>query len=81
MQRSLVYTYLGLLALTLSVAALAAVTTSRLVIITILLFSLVKFWLVAFRFMELKKAHTFWKALIIIFGALVAALLILFRLR
>ncbi len=81
MQRSLVYSYLGLLALTLSVAALASVAASRLIVIAILLFSLVKFWLVAFQFMELKKAHAFWKILIIVFGVLVAALLILFRVK
>jgi hypothetical protein len=35
---------------------------------TVVGLAILKFWLVAFQFMELKKAHPFWKYLIILFG-------------
>jgi Prokaryotic Cytochrome C oxidase subunit IV len=52
-----------LLKLTLITAALASMKSATLLILII---AVIKFLLVAFQFMELKKAHLFWKAAITI---------------
>ena len=71
MQRSLIYSYIGLLVLTLLVAILASDRVSKILVIIITVFSLTKFWLVGFEFMELKKANSFWKVLFVVFGVVI----------
>lgn len=71
MKKSLVYSYIGLLVLTLLVAILASESISKLLVIIITVLSLIKFWIVGFEFMELKKANSFWKVLLVAFGVVI----------
>ncbi|MFV0304777.1 MAG: cytochrome C oxidase subunit IV family protein [Moheibacter sp.] len=73
MEKNLNITYVTLLVLT---ALTAVVSTLNLYVGIILIIALLKFWLVAFSFMELKKAHVFWKILIILYGSIIGTILI-----
>lgn len=76
MDRSLLTTLIVLIALTF-VGALSSVfggTGARWVPLLIMLLAAVKFILVAFHFMELKKAHAFWRTSVITISVLLAAL-------
>lgn len=70
MQQKLSYAYIGLLALTLAVALLASFPINKAIVAIILLLSFVKFSAVGFQFMELKRAHPFWKILLSVYGGL-----------
>ncbi|WP_413998047.1 cytochrome C oxidase subunit IV family protein [Flavobacterium sp. W1B] len=62
MKKSLLFTYGFLILLTLSTALISnASKISSLLVLLIIGFSIAKFLLVAFQFMELKKANPFWK--------------------
>lgn len=68
MQKINIFTLTILILLTISTAILSNYFNSlKYIVFLILGLSGVKFILVAFQFMELKKAHQFWKSLIIIF--------------
>ena len=41
---------------------------SRYLVFTIMGIAVIKLWLVAFQFMELKKAHIFWQGAMVFFG-------------
>ena len=70
-------TFILLLTLTL-VAALATSNVSpEIIVTTVVALAFIKFWLVAFQFMELKKAHPFWKYLILGFGGLMGFILLI----
>jgi heme/copper-type cytochrome/quinol oxidase subunit 4 len=59
-------------------AAFAASNVSpEIIVTTVVALAFIKFWLVAFQFMELKKAHPFWKYLIIGFGGLMGLILVI----
>lgn len=76
MDRPLLITLIVLIALTF-VGALSSVfggTGARWVPLLIMLLAAVKFILVAFHFMELKKAHAFWRTSVITISVLLAAL-------
>lgn len=76
MRNQITITYLILLVLTTLTAIIAS---NKVLIVAVILTAIVKFWLVAFQFMELKKAHTFWKFSILLFGTLMGlSILILF---
>ncbi|MGV8945778.1 MAG: cytochrome C oxidase subunit IV family protein [Lutibacter sp.] len=47
------------------------------ILVIILAFFMLKFLLVAFYFMELKKAHAFWKGAVIIFASLFFAIVLI----
>ncbi len=66
MKKNDIYT-LGILILLTLVSALFATKfeSVKYISLGILLLSAIKFLLVAFQFMELKKAHVFWKILLI----------------
>ena len=74
MKKIQLYTYSGLIMLTLLTAFIASLPSSKMVVIAIIAITLTKFWLVAFQFMELKKAHPFWKYLIVIFAGLIGGI-------
>ena len=75
MKDTITSTFILLLTLTL-VAALAASNVSpEIIVTTVVALAFIKFWLVAFQFMELKKAHPFWKYLILGFGGLMGFIL------
>ena len=77
MKDTITSTFILLLTLTL-VAALAASNVSpEIIVTTVVALAFIKFWLVAFQFMELKKAHPFWKYLILGFGGLMGFILII----
>ena len=68
MEKKDIYTYFALLVLTAITAYFANNYYGiKIFSILILVLSGIKFLLVAFNFMELKKAHPFWKVLIISF--------------
>ena len=66
MKKSFIYTLIALVVLTISTAFVATHTVKNAGII-ILILSAVKFLLVAFEFMEVKKAHPFWKTILIVY--------------
>ena len=77
MKDTITSTFILLLTLTL-VAALAASNVSpEIIVTTVVAPAFIKFWLVAFQFMELKKAHPFWKYLILGFGGLMGIILVI----
>ena len=70
-------TFILLLTLTLVAAFVAPNVSPEIIVITVITLALIKFWLVTFQFMELKKAHPFWKYLILGFGGLMGLILML----
>lgn len=70
-------TFILLLTLTLITAFLAFNVSAEIMVTTVVTLALIKFWLVAFQFMELKKAHPFWKYLILGFGGLMGIILVI----
>ena len=65
------------LLLTIATAILSKFSLNKTVVVFILAFSGVKFLLVAFHFMELKKANVFWKASLSIFLVLLFGIIAL----
>lgn len=76
MQKTLTYTYALLLVLTLMGALLSSFSISKTMVLAIVAFSIAKFLTVAFQFMELKNAHSFWKVLIVLYGFLIGGVFI-----
>ncbi|MBP6758513.1 MAG: cytochrome C oxidase subunit IV family protein [Flavobacterium sp.] len=77
MKKSFIYTYILLLVLTISTALIASSSTiSKGIVFLILGISAIKFLLVAFQFMELKKANSFWKISLILTSGLLLVLII-----
>ena len=70
-------TFILLLALTLMAAFVALNVSAEIMATTVVTLALIKFWLVAFQCMELKKAHPFWKYMILGFGSLMMIILII----
>jgi len=77
MKQTISSTYILLLLLTVVAALVAINVTQNIMIKTVIGLSIVKFWLVAFQFMELKSAHLFWKYLIIVFGSIFGLILMI----
>ena len=68
MQKKDIYTLALLITLTITTAFFSNFYSElKIVGLIILILSGIKFMAVAFQFMELKKAHSFWKGLIITF--------------
>ena len=66
MKKKDIYTLFFLILLTLVSAVFAEKSASlKYISLTVLVLSAIKFLLVAFQFMELKKAHILWKILLI----------------
>lgn len=79
MKKSFVFTYATLLLLTLTTALIATlITVSRVAAVLIMGISAIKFLLVAFQFMELKKGNSFWKVTLTTVLATLILLIILF---
>ena len=70
-------TFILLLALTVIAAFAASNVSPEIIVTTVVALAFIKFWLVAFQFMELKKAHAFWKYLILGFGGLMGIILVI----
>jgi hypothetical protein len=77
MKKTLLFTYGFLILLTISTALISnLVAVSGLAIGLIMGLSILKFFLVSFQFMELKKANSFWKgSLIFVLGVIVLMLI------
>ncbi|MEN9447179.1 MAG: hypothetical protein RJA25_469 [Bacteroidota bacterium] len=75
MQKSLTYSYIGLITLTIIGVCLATFSSSKYITNIIILFSIIKFLMVGFQFMELKEAHAFWKILLIAYCILIGIVL------
>lgn len=68
MKKKDIYTLLALVGLTVLTAIFSTQFGNlKYVSLIILTLSAIKFLLVSFNFMELKKAHSFWKAIILIY--------------
>ena len=66
-----IYTLAGLIILTIVTALFSTTFNSiKYVSLIILILSIIKFLLIAFQFMELKKAHSFWKSIVLIYVTL-----------
>lgn len=77
MKNTISSTYILLLTLTI-IAALVSLNASPYIMVkTIIGLAIFKFWLVAFQFMELKNANSFWKYLIIFFGSIFGLILMI----
>lgn len=77
MKKQLTIIYGILILLTILTAFLSKFSLNKTVVIAILFFSGIKFLLVAFHFMELKKADVFWKVSISFFLVLLIGIVIL----
>jgi len=64
MKNTVTITWIILIMLTIS-SALVSKLDSKYVVLIILVLSAIKFLGIAFKFMEIKKAHVFWKTIII----------------
>jgi len=67
MKKTTVYTLIALILLTISTALISGMPTLKIGALLILGLSGIKFLLVAFNFLELKKAHVFWKIALVSF--------------
>ena len=76
MNKSATITWIILIVLTIT-SALVSKLESKYVALIILIFSALKFFGIAFQFMELKKAHPFWKVSIIGFIIIFAVILLI----
>lgn len=77
MKDTITSTFILLLTLTLVAARAASNVSPEIIVTTVVALAFIKFWLVAFQFMELKKAHPFWKYLILGFGGLMGFILLI----
>ncbi len=79
MKKSLIFVYGTLIVLTVATALISNIlTVSQLAPVLIMGFSVVKFLLVSFEFMELKKANPFWKfSLVAVLGLIVFSVVFL----
>jgi hypothetical protein len=77
MKKSLILIYILLLILTITTSCVANLFVFSVFVVQFLMaLAALKFLLVAFQFMELKKAHSFWKISLIITLGLLLVLLI-----
>ncbi|HLF51162.1 cytochrome C oxidase subunit IV family protein [Flavobacterium sp.] len=80
MQKSSIITYGLLILLTISTALISNATTISNAVVSIIIgLSAIKFLLVAFQFMELKKANSFWKISVSLVLCLMVVLIVFIR--
>jgi heme/copper-type cytochrome/quinol oxidase subunit 4 len=79
MKKSFVFTYIILILLTIATALVSTSSAiSKIAIFLIMGISAIKFLLVAFQFMELKNANSFWKvALSLVLGIIISLVVLL----
>ena len=77
MKQTLTSTFILLITLTLVSVFFAFNVSSEIIVISVVSLAVVKFLLVAFQFMELKKAHSFWKILLLAYGVFMGLVLII----
>jgi hypothetical protein len=80
MQKSSLITYGLLILLTITTALISNLTTISSAVVSIIMgLSAIKFLLVAFQFMELKKANSFWKISVSLVLGLLVVMIVLIR--
>lgn len=77
MKKQLTFIYGILLLLTIVTAILSKFSVHKMAVVSILALSGVKFLLVAFHFMEMKKANAFWKVILSFFLVLLIGIMAL----
>ena len=78
MERSNIYTLVSLFILTIAAAVISQqMGMAAMGVILIVGLSAIKFLLVAFNFMELKKAHVFWKILLLSYLTVYVAVILI----
>jgi hypothetical protein len=77
MKKRVNYVYIALVFLTLLVAGISSFIQTKQAVLFIVLISIVKFNLVGFEFMELKKAHGFWKFMLIFYSICLGSVFVL----
>jgi hypothetical protein len=75
MERKNIYTLIGLFIITTLTAIFSNIDGLKIAAFAILFLSAIKFVLVAFQFMELKKANNLWKILLLGFLSLFVAVI------
>lgn len=76
MEKSLTISYVILILLTILGTTLAITLGSAVAAKFIVLFSLTKFLIVGFQFMDLKEAHYFWKILYCLYTVVIGVILL-----
>ena len=64
MKNTAIITWIILIVLTIT-SALVSKLESKYIVLIILILSALKFFGIAFQFMEIKKAHVFWKTIVV----------------
>jgi heme/copper-type cytochrome/quinol oxidase subunit 4 len=78
MKKSIVFTYIVLILLTIATALVSiSSAVSKIAIFLIMGISAIKFLLVAFQFMELKNANSFWKVTLTLVLGIIISLVVL----
>jgi len=78
MKKSTIITWTLLIVLTIT-SALVSKINRKYIVFIILLFAVLKFIGITFQFMELKKAHSFWKVSIVVFLLLFTGIIVLIK--
>lgn len=78
MKDSLTKALIILIGMTLLVAVFSNIGMKSIAVLSVVLISVAKFLIVGFEFMELKKAHSFWKGLLVFYSVLIGGLFVLF---
>ncbi len=76
MHKTATLTWIILITLTIASALISKLDGAYIATI-ILLLAILKFLGIAFQFMELKKAHTFWKGMIIVFLVIFVSIILI----
>ncbi|HTO16164.1 MAG TPA: cytochrome C oxidase subunit IV family protein [Edaphocola sp.] len=74
MNRTINKSYIALILLTVIGVSMSNLPQSISITGLIIMMAVIKFIIVGFQFMELKKANSFWKALLIIYGILIGSI-------
>ena len=77
MTKTILYTLVALIFLTITTAMVSNFVNLKVGVFFILILSALKFVFVAFRFMELKKANSFWKITLLVYLTLFITTLLL----
>jgi hypothetical protein len=78
MKKSTIITWTLLIVLTIA-SALVSKINGKYIVFIILLLAVLKFIGITFQFMELKKAHSFWKVSVVVFLLLFTGIIVLIK--
>lgn len=75
MKNSLFISFVILVILTLTGVSASYLFHAKWAVFIILLFAVIKFYIVGFEFMEIKTAHSFWKTIFIIYALIIGSVI------